>query len=102
MLYSVNIVATPLSLSDNMLAKRIEKTSDLLEMSLEELLDVEIVVASKTEETIFDAPSSVTVFTRQQLLRMGVNSVEELLNFVPGFIATREIVFGQGDRKSVV
>jgi len=96
MLYSVNIVATPLSLSDNMLAKRIEKTSDLLEMSLEELLDVEIVVASKTEETIFDAPSSVTVFTRQQLLRMGVNSVEELLNFVPGFIATREIVFGQG------
>jgi len=95
MLYSINTVAATFSLIDNMLAKRVD-TQDLLELSLEELLDVEIVVASKTEETIFDAPSSVTVFTRQQLLRMGVNSVEELLNFVPGFIASREVVLGQG------
>ncbi len=68
----------------------------LIGLSLEELLEIEIVVASQTEETIFDAPSSVTVFTRPQLLRMGVTNVEELLNFVPGFISTREIVFGQG------
>ncbi len=73
MLYSIDTVAATFSLIDNMLAKRVG-TQDLLELSLEELLDVEIVVASKTEETIFDAPSSVTVFTRQQLLRMGVNS----------------------------
>jgi len=73
-----------------------ENINKLIGLSLEELLDVEIVVASQTEETIFDAPSSVTVFTRPQLLRMGVTTVEELLNFVPGFISTREIVFGQG------
>jgi outer membrane receptor protein involved in Fe transport len=68
----------------------------LIGLSLEELLEIEIVVASQTEETIFDAPSSVTVFTRPQLLRMGITNVEELLNFVPGFVSTREIVFGQG------
>ena len=95
-LFSTNIAASAFSLSENMLAKSFDRTEDLLQLSLEELLEVEVVVASKTEETIFDAPSTVTVFTRQQLRRMGVNSVEELLNFVPGFIATREIVFGQG------
>ncbi len=68
----------------------------LLSMSLEELLDITVTVASKTEESISDSPSSVTVFTRQELLAMGTTTLEELLNFVPGFITTREIVFGQG------
>ena len=57
----------------------------LLELKLEQLMNVEIQVATKTNETIFDAPSSVTVFTRQEIREMGVHSLEELLNFVPGF-----------------
>ena len=69
----------------------------LLNMSLEELLDVEIIVASKNEESVFDAPSSVTVFTRREILAMGITTMDELLNFVPGFISTREIIFGQGN-----
>ncbi len=68
----------------------------LLEMSLEELFEVEVDVASKTSEPIFEASSSVTVFTRRELRAMGVDSVEALLNFVPGFVASREVVFGQG------
>ncbi len=72
------------------------QTKSLLSMSFEQLLEVEVEVASKTSEHISDAPSSVTVFTRQELQGMGIESVETLLNFVPGFIATREIVFGQG------
>lgn len=95
-LYNSYVVADSLTIVADASPESINRTKELLKLSLKELLDVEIVVASKTEETIFDAPSSVTVFTRQQLLRMGVTSVEELLNFVPGFIATREIVFGQG------
>lgn len=70
--------------------------NELIEMSLAELLQVEVEVASKSSETIFDAPSSVTVYTRQELLNMGVTSVEEALNYIPGFIGTREIVFGSG------
>lgn len=91
-----HVLATPFSLDENLLSKNYDETKDLLELSLEELLEVEVVVASQTEETIFDAPSSVTVFTRQQLQRMGVNSAEELLNFVPGFFASRESVFADG------
>ncbi|MBF0227758.1 MAG: TonB-dependent receptor [Desulfobacterales bacterium] len=66
------------------------------EMSLKDLLEIEVTVASKTKESVHDAPSSVTVFTRKEMLAMGIKSVEEVLNFVPGFQATREIVFGQG------
>ncbi len=75
----------------------VARMQSLLNMSLEELLDVEIIVASKNEESVFDAPSSVTVFTRQEILAMGITTMDELLNFVPGFISTREIVFGQGN-----
>ncbi|MCV6638193.1 TonB-dependent receptor [Candidatus Albibeggiatoa sp. nov. NOAA] len=70
--------------------------NELLGLSLAELLQVEIDIASKSSETIFDAPSSVTVYTRQELLNMGLTSVEELLNYIPGFIGTRELVFGSG------
>ncbi|WP_161575426.1 TonB-dependent receptor plug domain-containing protein [Beggiatoa leptomitoformis] len=69
---------------------------DLLDVPLESLLVMQVSVASKTEEQLGEAPSSVTVFTRQQLSRMGVKSVEALLNFVPGFTTSRETVFGQG------
>ena len=67
-------------------------------MSLEELLEVKITVASQTQETSGEAPSSVTVLTRKEFLAMGITSVEELLNFVPGFLTTREMVLGDGYR----
>lgn len=70
--------------------------NDLLKMDIDELMDVTTVVASKREQKVPDAPSSVTVFTRQEILDMGITSVEELMNFVPGFQATRELVFEQG------
>jgi outer membrane cobalamin receptor len=62
---------------------------DFASMSLEDLLNVEVTVASKSEETTAQAPSSVTVFTRQEMLNMGIFSVEELLNYVPGFQTAR-------------
>jgi outer membrane receptor protein involved in Fe transport len=71
--------------------------SSLLSLPLEYLMEIEVAVASKTPEQVFDAPSSVTVFTRRELQSMGVESLEELLNFVPGFMASRESVFGDGN-----
>ena len=73
-----------------------EITKTLSKLSLEELMGIEVIVASKTVQKLSEAPSSVTVFTRKELLQMGITSVEELMNFVPGFQATREIVFNHG------
>jgi len=58
-------------------------------MSLEDLLGVSVSVASRTEETFTQAPSSVTVFTRAEIQSMGVRTIEELLNFAPGFYSGR-------------
>ena len=68
---------------------------DFSEMSLEDLLNVEVTVASKSEETVADAPSSVTVYTRQEIKNMGITTLEELLNYIPGFQSQRQITFGQ-------
>ena len=46
---------------------------------------VEVTVASKLKETVFDAPSSVTVFTEQEIHDLGVTNLYDLLNYVPGF-----------------
>jgi outer membrane receptor protein involved in Fe transport len=68
----------------------------LLKMDLEELMNVQVTIASKKAQKTAEAPSSITVFTQRELRAMGITSVEELMNFVPGFQATREVVFNQG------
>ncbi|MCP4218475.1 MAG: hypothetical protein GY765_27825, partial [bacterium] len=48
------------------------KIEDVVEMSLDDLLNVKVTVASKSEEKIDDAPSSVTVFTSKDIREMGI------------------------------
>lgn len=62
----------------------------LAKMDLKDLLDLRVSGASKEEESVSEAPSSVTVFTRADIARMGVRTVEGLLNFVPGFQGTTD------------
>src|SRR6185437_13958771 len=54
-------------------------------LSLEELANTRLTVASKTGESASRASATVTLFTRKQIASMGVRSLEELLNYVPGF-----------------
>jgi len=68
---------------------------DFSEMSLEDLLNVEVTVASKSEETVDDAPSSVTVFSRAEIQNMGITNIYDLLNYVPGFQVTLDVQNGQ-------
>lgn len=69
---------------------------DLFQLSLEDLVNIEIEVATKSKRPLSQSPSSVTVFTRQQLMNMGLTQVEQALNFVPGFDASRDQFLGQG------
>lgn len=75
-----------------------ERVENLLEMSLDDLLTVPITVASLHQESHIDAPSTVTSFNRKQIENLGVRSVEELLNYVPGFQSSRETFTNQGYR----
>ena len=63
--------------------------------SLAELAKVRVIVASKNLESTLDSPSSITVFTRAEIRRMGLGSLTDLLNLVPGLQALFEPTEGR-------
>ena len=79
-------------------AQEEENIDQYFEMSLDELINIEISVASKTTEAYINSPSSVYVFTAVEIERMGVRSVEELLNYVPGYFTGLDIEQGKAYR----
>jgi len=62
-----------------------QEAAEFRAMSLETLMDVKVVSATKTDERILDVPSSVTVFTRSQMDALGVRELSDLVNHVPGW-----------------
>ena len=62
---------------------------DLTSLSLEELLDVKIVSASKHSAPAFTTPAAVFVLTAEDLRRSGARSVPEALRAVPGLDVAR-------------
>ena len=62
---------------------------DLTELSLEELMDIEIISVSKKEEKLFEAAAAVYVVTGEDIRRSGVTSIPEALRMVPGMQVAR-------------
>lgn len=60
-------------------------TEELYDLSLEDLLTVEIVGATLQPVSYQNVPSAVSVFTSEQINRLGVSNLGELMNLVPGF-----------------
>jgi iron complex outermembrane receptor protein len=56
----------------------------LKQMSVEELMGVEITSVSRREETLRDAPAAVSVLTRETLRRSGAETIPDALRMVPG------------------
>lgn len=54
-------------------------------LSLEELMDVNVTVASQTPMTNREAPGIVTVITQDEIKKSGANDLMEILKSVPGF-----------------
>jgi len=58
---------------------------DLFEMSIEELMEVEVGVASRKESTQRESPGIVTVITRDEIQKSGARDLVDILRLVPGF-----------------
>jgi iron complex outermembrane receptor protein len=56
-----------------------------LELSLEQLLETPVTGSTLTEESLKTVPAAVSVFTHEQIERLGVDYLHELLGLVPGF-----------------
>lgn len=66
-----------------------EYDEKLFSLSLEDLLNVKVTSSTRTEESLKTVPSAITVFTREQIERIGVDYLHELLDFVPGYQTQR-------------
>ena len=68
----------------------------LFELSLENLLDIEIVVSTKSNKSLTDSPSTLSVFTENEINKLGIHTLNELLNLVPGFQVYSDGVYSDG------
>ena len=60
------------------------QASDLELLSLDELLDLEVISAAKVPEKVTDTPAAIFVITQEDLRRNGVQTIPEALRMVPG------------------
>jgi outer membrane receptor for ferrienterochelin and colicins len=63
-------------------------TSAPVELSLEDLLNLEITTASKSSEKLSDAPGVVSVLTKDEINRLGGTTLKELLEAMPSLIGS--------------
>lgn len=102
--HSLQTRSLPVLLAGVVLAWPIQLTAaapDLFEMSLEELGNITITGSTLTEKKLTDVPAAVTVFTREEIRRLPVGTVEQLMNYVPGFQSTRSSDTGMSQPYSV-
>lgn len=66
-----------------------EETSDLTELSLEELMKVEVTSVSMKTQPVALAAAAIFVITHEDIRRSGANSIPEALRMVPGLIVAR-------------
>ncbi len=64
--------------------------ADLKQLSLEELLQVQVVSVSKRSEKLLEAPASIFVITADDIRRSGATSLAEALRLAPGLLIARQ------------
>lgn len=73
-----------------------QEGEDLFELSLEELMDIDIYSVSKKAESLFEAPLSSSTLTKDEIYQAGATSIPEALRLMPGLIV-REMTNGSYD-----
>lgn len=57
---------------------------DLFELSLEELMQIEVTSATKTSLSLQEAPSSIKVFTQEDFKKYSFTTLRDILHTIPG------------------
>ena len=81
-----------------------EAAGESEDLSLTDLLNVKVTIASKTAESISDAPGVISVITPDELKRFGGTTLADVLKRVPGFLGStsyfsdRSMIAARGDQ----
>ena len=73
------------------------ETDSLFELSLEELLNVTVSIASAESENVIETPAIVSRYNRADLEAMGITKLDEMFNFIPG-VVVQDSLTGWGVR----
>lgn len=68
------------------------ETSNLEDLSLEDLMDVKVKVATETEKSLREAPGIITVITEEQIRALGARDLKEILISVPGITFGHDVL----------
>ncbi len=71
-------------------AKNVDQLSELKQMTVDELLNVEVTSVSRAEEGLRDAAAAIFVVTQEDLRRTGVTTMPEALRLAPGINVARQ------------
>ncbi|MCJ8275183.1 MAG: TonB-dependent receptor plug domain-containing protein, partial [Psychrosphaera sp.] len=72
-------------ISPNLLAKEETKRSSIYNLTLKELLSVQVFsLATSTEKTLASTPSVASVITAADIKLLGAKTLSEVLNTIPG------------------
>src|SRR3990170_4623521 len=61
-----------------------EKMVSLKKLSIEELLNIEVVTASKSEQPVHEAPSTMSVVTSEQIVERGYEELDDAIRDIVG------------------
>ena len=67
-----------------------DPSSDLLEMSLEDLMNANVYSASRFEQKISEAPASITIITASEIQKYGYRTLADILKSVRGLLITND------------
>lgn len=65
-------------------AQETETSDELVDLSLEQLMNIEVTSVSKRPERLSDAAAAIYVITQEDIRRSGLTSLPDLLRLVPG------------------
>ncbi|MFQ3575887.1 MAG: TonB-dependent receptor plug domain-containing protein [Cytophagales bacterium] len=68
-----------------------DSTLNVFELSLEDLMNVSVTVASKKAEKLSDAPGAITAYTDKDMERLGYYTLADLANITAGYSAFKGI-----------
>lgn len=77
------LCVSPAVLADGV-SKAPAASGDLSDLSLEQLVNVQVTSVSKREESLSRAPAAVTVISRDDIQRSGARTIPDALRLVPG------------------
>ena len=88
-LLRLNIICTVImSLSVNLFGQTKISSDSLYQMSIEELMGIDVSTVTKFQRDIKTLPDFVTIINSEQIKNMGARTIEDVLKIVPGFNST--------------